>query len=213
LVGIGLALLIMWFVFDQVWPVRTITMMRQALASVLRGEAQLLSVSRAEAQAPGIPSTIDGLRHHVSMKITEIRTLHEAVLYEFGVDREPHKVAGEIILRAALDSSSLLWNELVLLERPQGRNLLALDGIVEIRQILAKRLDALAQDILEEAPVQPLRNLDVEDQRVSEDSPESVYLDALRSSYAKIETILLTLPARTETRLPIDQRNSRSASL
>jgi len=177
LVGIGLALVIMWFVFDQVWPVRTITMMRQALASVLRGEAQLLSVSRTEAQSPSFASTIDGLRHHVSTKITEIRNLHEAVLYEFGVDREPQKVAGEIILGAALNSSSLFWNELVLLERSQGRNLLSLDGIVEIRQILAKRLDALAQDILEEAPVQPLRDLGAEDQRVSEDSPERVYLD------------------------------------
>ena len=213
LVGIGLALVIMWFVFDQVWPVRTITMMRQALASVLRGEAQLLSVSRTEAQSPSFASTIDGLRHHVSTKITEIRNLHEAVLYEFGVGREPHKAVGEIILRAALNSSSLFWNELVLLERSKGRNLLALDGIVEIRQILAKRLDALAQDILEEAPVQPLRDLGVEDQRVSEDSPERVYLDTLRSSYANVEAILLTLPARTETRLAIDQRDSRSASL
>jgi len=213
LVGIGLALVVMWFVFDQIWPVRTITMMRQALASVLRGEAQLLSVSRTEAQSPSFASTIDGLRHHVSTKITEIRNLHEAVLYEFGVDREPHKVAGEIILRAALNSSSLLWNELVLLERPQGRNLLAIDGIVEIRRILAKQLDALAQDILEEAPVQPLRDLGVEDQHVSEDSPEKVYLHTLRSSYAKLEDILLSLPARTETRLAIDQRNSGSASL
>jgi len=170
-----------------------------------------LSVSRTEAQSPGFASTIDGLRHHVSTKITETRNLHEAVLYEFGVDREPHQVAGEIILRAALNSSSLFWNELVLLERPQGRNLLTVDGIVEIRQILAKKLDALAQDILEEAPVQPLRDLGVEDQRVSEDSPERVYLDTLRSSYAKIETILLTL-SRIETRLAIDQRNSGSAT-
>lgn len=97
--------------------------MRQALASVLRGEAQLLAVSGPELQSPDLGSRIDGLRHQASASIAEIRNLHEAVLYEFGVNREAHKGAGEIILRAALTSSSLFWNELVVLERKQDRDL------------------------------------------------------------------------------------------
>src|SRR4029077_13316781 len=91
LVGIGLALLIMWFVFDQVWPVRTITMMRQALASVLRGEAQLFELAGSAIDSGDLDSRIDALRHSVSATIAEIRMLHEAVLYEFGVDHEVHK--------------------------------------------------------------------------------------------------------------------------
>jgi len=94
-------------VFDQVWPVRTITTMRQALASVLRGEAQLLSVSRTEAQSPSFASTIDGLRHHVSTKITEIRNLHEAVLYEFVWTANPKKLRAKSSSGPALNSSSL----------------------------------------------------------------------------------------------------------
>jgi hypothetical protein len=35
-VGILFAVIVMWFVFDQIWPVRTVTAMRRVLASVLR---------------------------------------------------------------------------------------------------------------------------------------------------------------------------------
>src|SRR5262249_6855056 len=107
LVGIGLALVIMWFVFDQVWPVRTLTLMRQALARVLRGEAQLFGLAGSSFDPRDLTSRTDALRHSVSATIAEIRMLHEAVLYEFGVNHEGQKAAAETILRAALSSGAL----------------------------------------------------------------------------------------------------------
>jgi multidrug resistance protein MdtO len=41
LVGILLALVVMWIVFDQIWPVRTVNVMRRALATLLQDGAKL----------------------------------------------------------------------------------------------------------------------------------------------------------------------------
>ena len=131
----------MWFVFDQVWPVRTITVTRQALAPVLRLEAQILPVAATEVHSFDLGSRIDGLRHHVSAGIGEIRSLREALLYEFGVDHEAHKAAGETVLGAVLASGSVFWNELAVLERRQDRDLLIREKLVKIR---SKRLETTA---------------------------------------------------------------------
>jgi multidrug resistance protein MdtO len=195
LVGIGLALVIMWFVFDQVWPVRTITMMRQALASVLRGEAQLLSVSGPEVQSPDLGSRIDGWRHDVSAKIAEIRNLQEAVLYEFGVDHEGHKAAGETMLRAALSSGSLFWNELAALERKQDRDLVTREELLRIRSVLAKRLETMADAIVGQKPIARLHERSLEAEHFPPDSREAEYANTMVSRYREVESILLDLPA------------------
>ena len=195
LVGVGLALVIMWFVFDQAWPVRTVTMMRQALASVLRGEAQLLSVAGMGMQPADLRSRIDGLRHQVSAKIIEIRGLHEAVLYEFGVDHETHKAAGEIVLRAALSSGSLFWNELAVLERKQDQDLVTGKELLRIRWVLAKGLETLADAVLEHKPIAALRETALEIQHFPQGSREEEYANSMLSRYREIESILQDLPA------------------
>jgi multidrug resistance protein MdtO len=194
LVGIGLALVIMWFVFDQVWPVRTITMMRQALASVLRGVAQLLSVASMGMQPSELRYRIDGLRHQVSARIGEIRNLHEAVLYEFGVDHEAHKAAGEIVLRAALSSGSLFWNELAVLERRQDRDVLTAEGLLRIRSVLANRLETLADAVLEHKPISAFRETELELEHFPRGSREAEYAKSMVSRYKEFESILLDLP-------------------
>ena len=195
LVGIGLALVIMWFVFDQVWPVRTITMMRQALASVLRGEAEVLSVSGAEVQSPGLGPRIDGLRHHVNAKIAEIRNLQEALLYEFGVGHEGHKAAGESILRAALTSGSLFWNELAVLEREQDRDLVTSDELVTIRSALAEGLEAMANSLVQQKSIEPKTELALEARHLPVGGREAEYAAIMVSRYKEVESILSELRA------------------
>jgi multidrug resistance protein MdtO len=195
LVGIGLALIIMWFVFDQVWPVRTITMIQQALASVLHGEAQLLSLSGTEVQSPDLGARIDGLRHHVSAGIAEMRSLHEAVLYEFGVDHEGHKAAGETLLRAALTSGSMFWNELAVLARTQDRDLLRDNELLNIRRAVAKRLETMAEAVVGQKPVEPLRGPGLDEEEFPPGAREAEYANTLVSRYKEVESILLNLPA------------------
>jgi multidrug resistance protein MdtO len=194
LAGVGLALVIMWFVFDQAWPVRTITMMRQALASVLRGEAQLLSVAAMEMKPIDLRSRVDGLRHQVSSKIAEIRGLQEAVLYEFGVDHEAHKTTGEIVLRAALASGSLFWNELAVLERKQDRDLTMNKELLKIRCAVANRLEAMADAVAEHNRIGPLNVASLDAEEFPTGSREAEYANAVVSRYKEVEIILLTLP-------------------
>jgi multidrug resistance protein MdtO len=194
LVGIGLALVIMWFVFDQVWPVRTITMMRQALASVLRGEAQLLSIVGGEMRSADLNSRIDGLRHQVSARISEIRSLHEAVLYEFGIHHETHKSAGETLLRAALTAGSLFWNELAMLERKQDRDLATDKELLKIRRAVAKELEAMADAVVEYKSIAQLGETALETDHFPLSPREEEYANSVVSRYREVESILLDLP-------------------
>jgi multidrug resistance protein MdtO len=193
LVGIGLALVIMWFVFDQVWPVRTVTMMRQALARVLRGEAQLFEVAGSAIDSGDLASRMDALRHSVSATIVEIRMLHEAVLYEFGVDHKDHKVAGETILRAALSSGALFWNELAVLERNQDRDLRTDPRLLTIRSTLAGRLDALAESVAKNRQIELQAEQPFMVPERLPDASEAEYASTMVSRYRDIESILATL--------------------
>ena len=134
------------------------------------------------------------MRHQASASIAEIRNLHEAVLYEFGVNREAHKAAGEIILRAALTSSSLFWNELVVLERKQDRDLVTGAKLLKIRSALATRLKTIADAVVEEEPITPLHETSLEDGLFPSDSREAEYANIMVSRYREVESILLDLP-------------------
>jgi len=193
LVGIGLALVIMWFVFDQVWPVRTVLMMRQALARVLRGEARLLEVAGSAIDTGDLVSRIDALRHSVSATIVEIRMLREAVLYEFGVDHEAHKAAGETILRAALSSGALFWNELAVLERNQDSDLRSSPQLLTVRSALSSGLDALAESVAKNRPIEPPVAERLAELQRSLDPREAAYASTMMSRYRDIESILAAL--------------------
>jgi multidrug resistance protein MdtO len=192
LVGIGLALVIMWFVFDQVWPVRTVTMMRQALASVLRDEAKLFSLRRSDAGREDRLRRVDGLRNQVGKNIVELRTLKDAVLYEFGVDHERQKVAAETIFQAAMVSSALFWNELTVLERKQDQDLAGHPSLDAVRAHLANGLDAMAEAVDSRFPLAPLQDPLQDVSTLQPDARESVYAETLMSRYRDLHSLLTT---------------------
>jgi multidrug resistance protein MdtO len=197
LVGIGLALVIMWFVFDQVWPVRTVTIMRQALARVLRGDAQLFGLAGSSFEAGDLASRTNALRHSVGATIAEMRILHEALLYEFGVSHEAHKAAGETILRAALSSGALFWNELAVLERNQDRDLRSNPGLLAIRSTLAGGFDALAESVTKNRQVEPLAGLQIPAAEQSQEARDAEYSNTMMSRYRDVESILSALKPTT----------------
>jgi multidrug resistance protein MdtO len=83
-VGILFALTVMWFVFDQIWPVRTVTAMRRVLASLLRSGATLLLVVYSAKQRDQVQREMDGVGDRVGKNISALRTMSEAVEYELG---------------------------------------------------------------------------------------------------------------------------------
>jgi multidrug resistance protein MdtO len=187
----------MWFVFDQVWPVRTVTLMRQALARVLRGQAQLFGLASSSFNTGELASRTDALRHSVSTTIAEIRMLNEAVLYEFGVDHEGQKAAGEKILRAALSSGALFWNELALLERNQDRDLRSNPGLLKIRSTIAGGLDSLAESVAKNSPVAPLASQTFSVVQQYPEAREAEYANTMISRYRDVESVLSALRPTT----------------
>ena len=147
LIGILLALLVMWIVFDQIWPVRTVSAMRHALAVVLRDGAKLFRLPEAVPRRANVFKEADALRDQVGKTVAAIRTMNDTVEYEFGVDREPHIHLSQTILRAALTAVALFWNQTVFLHNKRDRDLLNEPRLVDLRHKLAATMDAMADAV------------------------------------------------------------------
>jgi multidrug resistance protein MdtO len=118
-VGILFALVVMWFVFDQIWPVRTVTAMRRVLASVLRSGASLfLLIDNAEQHDQLLRKT-ESVRDRVGKNISALGTMSEAVEYEFGIDRGQHIRSSELILQISITAAALIWNQVAVLHDEQ----------------------------------------------------------------------------------------------
>src|SRR6202011_6247978 len=72
-VGILFALVIMWFVLDQIWPVRTVTAMRRVLASVLRSGASFFLLIDAAEQRDQLLRETESVRDRVGKNISALR--------------------------------------------------------------------------------------------------------------------------------------------
>ena len=158
LIGILLALVIMAFVFDQIWPVRNVTAMRGSLATILRGLASLLRQSLAAHTPAEFLRPADSFRDLVGKTVANIRTMNDSIEYEFGVDRTQHKHAGDIILRAALTAVAFFWNGYAVLHRKEDSDFFAEPGLIKLRSTLADGIDAMAQSAVRKtdfATIQP----------------------------------------------------------
>jgi len=148
LIGILLALVIMAFVFDLIWPVRNVTAMRRSLATILRSVAALLRQSLTAHTDAELIRPADSLRDLIGKTVASIRTMNDTIEYEFGVDRIQHQHAGETILRASLTAVAFFWNGYAVLHREQDRDFLTEPELIHLRSILADGMDTLAQAVI-----------------------------------------------------------------
>ena len=119
--------------------------------------------------------------------------LREAVLYEFGVDHETHKTAGETILRAALRSGALFWNELTVVERNQDPDLRTSPQLLTVRSALSSGLDALAESVAKNRRIEPRAAERLAELQRLLDPREAAYASTMMSRYRDIESVLATL--------------------
>jgi multidrug resistance protein MdtO len=144
LIGILLALVIMAFVFDQIWPVRTVTAMRAALATILRGEARFLRLTQTARSHADLLRQADSFRDQIGKTAAGIRSMNDTIEYEFGVDRSLHALTGQTILRAALTSVAFFWNQFAVLHREEDRDFLTQPELIAMRRRMAEGMDAMA---------------------------------------------------------------------
>jgi multidrug resistance protein MdtO len=145
LIGILVALIVMWFVFDQIWPVRTVKAMRHALAVVLRNGAALFRIQDVPSEPKNnAVKQVDALRDQVGKTVADIRTMNDTAEYEFGVGREHYIETSQTILRAALTAVALFWNQMVFLHSRRDREILNEPRLMEMRNRIAETMDAMA---------------------------------------------------------------------
>jgi multidrug resistance protein MdtO len=161
LVGIMVALVVVWFVYDQLWPVRTITSMRRALAGVLKGEARFLQVVQSAAPHKTKLAQVDGVRDQLAKTIAGMRVMNDAVVYEFGLDREQQVRQSEAVLEAALTAVPFFWNQLAVLHKEEDRDFLTEQVLVDMRAKIAAHLDAMASAVAAGTPLIPVAAADL----------------------------------------------------
>jgi multidrug resistance protein MdtO len=148
LIGILLALIIMAFVFDQIWPVRTVTAMRAALATVLRGAARFLRLPQTTHDHADLFRQADSFRDQIGKTVAGIRSMNDTIEYEFGVDRTLHALTGQTILRAALASVAFFWNQFAVLHREHDSHFLTQPELIAMRYRMADGMDAMANAVV-----------------------------------------------------------------
>jgi multidrug resistance protein MdtO len=153
--GIVVGLIVMWIVFGEIWPVRTLTVMRRKLASVIRNNATLLSLGDPQLPRHEDLRNTDALRDQVGKTVAELRTLNDAAEYEFGSNRQEEIEAAHVILRAAFASAAMFWNELAFLHSMDDEEFLRQPGLVEMRRILTVELNQVAKILVQEGTYQP----------------------------------------------------------
>jgi len=105
LVGIGLALLIVWVVFLEINPARTVTEMRSALGRVLANEAAFLSPP--DGSSINAHRAVARLRESITRDLVDIRSMSELVRYEFASRADADHVESAWMLEASLAAGSM----------------------------------------------------------------------------------------------------------
>ncbi|ADW68582.1 FUSC family protein [Granulicella tundricola] len=191
--GILIALALMAFVFDLLWPVRTVTVMRRNLASVLRLGVDLLETlnstqHRADALRHG-----DVLRDQVGKTLTGLRSANGSVAYEFGAELEQHIQSGDTIMAAAVTAVALFWNQLAVLHEGSDHSLFTDPGLRALRHHLANNMTAMAEAVVEKKAIR------IEDVRqllepgLLADSRHSEYARNTVARYEELEALTANL--------------------
>ena len=144
LIGILLALVVMAFVFDLLWPVRTVTAMRGSLAVMMLDAAEYLRLANSTGDIVELRHHADALRDQLGKTVGTIRTMSETVEYEFGVDIKQHLLSSETILGASLTLIAFFWNQFSVLHREEDLDFLTQPELIAMRSKMAAGMQAMA---------------------------------------------------------------------
>jgi multidrug resistance protein MdtO len=192
LIGILVALAVMWFVFDRIWPVRTVTAMRRAFASVLRSDAKFLRLFDTVNDS-GLSQQVDALRDQIGKTMAGIRTMSEAVEYEFGVNREEHVRAGQVIIQAGLTAVAFFWNQLAVLQKEKDQDFATEPRLIELRRKLAGQLDEMADAVAERTAFVPTNSAALADSALLENPRYGEYAQNSVARYGELENFVSSL--------------------
>ena len=190
-VGVLLGVIVMWFVLDQIWPVRTITVMRRAAASVLRDAGRVVSLIDSRLPPASYKEESNSLRDRLGKQLATLRTLNEATEYEFGVDHEEYMYLGDKFMRISMTAVTLVWNHATLLHRENDS--LSHPALVALRRTIAQRLSSIADGLSQQDVPDALELADTLDLEALPHEHQFEYTRNLIARYNELNALAYSL--------------------
>jgi multidrug resistance protein MdtO len=192
-IGILVALIVMWFIFDQLWPVRTVTVMRRNLASVLQSDASLLQLGETGQPRSEKLRQANALRDQVGKTVAGLRSMNDTVEYEFGVDRQLHLHSSHAILRAAFVAVAMFWNQLVVLHGAEDEDYLRDPTLIKMRRAFAAELNTMADAVAQKATYKPALASSFSDGTILDHPRYGEYVRNTVNRFGELQGIVLSL--------------------
>jgi multidrug resistance protein MdtO len=148
LMGILIALFVMWVIFHQLHPTRTVDRMRLSLARLLRREADLIALIRSRETGQ-----VTALREDLLALVMEVRGLAEAIPFEMDQHVRRDTEISEEIQNALTNAEGLFLHARAAWPR-DGESSADLDAIRKINDLVAQGMREMA-DLLDGTPEKP----------------------------------------------------------
>lgn len=185
-VGILVGLAAMWFVFDQMWPVRTVAVMRREFASVLRNGARLLQLGIGAQLKTEEVRQANALRDQIGKTVSGLRSLNDAAEFEFGVELDQQRRSSHAILRAAFSGVAMFWIQLVVLtSRDEGS--LRDSDLLGIRRACARELNVMANAVERRVTYLPVQDADLPDPATLDNSRYGEYARNVVNRFVELQ--------------------------
>jgi multidrug resistance protein MdtO len=176
ILGIALALFVMWVVFLEIAPRKTVTEMRLALARVLAEQAELLRLNEREPKQDMHQGA--KLRELIVHQLVTLRGMSEMVPYEITTRRQSEQQQSDRILEASLAAGNLfLTAETRMYDLQEGRKEFSQQNLA-----IAKELETWASR---------LRGEQLSPHQASSILPPAK--SKLQNSYLRLEKTLLAI--------------------
>ena len=114
LVGIAVATAVMWLIFDQIWPVRTVVAIRLRLLNLVTLVMESLKMTKMAGSDRNLLDSMRVVRYRSGQDLAMIRTLNEMTRFDFGASRENLIREANALQGLALEVSGIGWDELSL---------------------------------------------------------------------------------------------------
>lgn len=157
LAGIMLAVIVMWFVFDQIWPVRTTTEMRRVVASVLKDASRVVALIDNRLPRDAYARESEIVRDRLAKGLSTARTLNEAAQYEFGPDREGHMRTAGKLMQMSMTAVAIVWNHAAIPSESNDSDPKSDAALVSLRQAVQEGLSSIADAIEKKRPTETVR--------------------------------------------------------
>ena len=110
IIGVALGIGVMWFIFDQLWPIRTSDALRKALLQIRSATAQLPGMQESAAARRRQPD-FDHLRASVSLELAHVQQLDFAARFEIGRHRKRELAQSRRLLREIEASAATFYSK------------------------------------------------------------------------------------------------------